>query len=57
MYIDLTTEPPKSMNQKLITEERNKEFKIIFEKEISLGRGIKESGGGGEFKYNIFDIL
>jgi hypothetical protein len=57
MYIDLTTEPPKSINQKLITEERNKEFKIIFEKEISLGRGIKESGGGGEFKYNIFDIL
>jgi hypothetical protein len=22
-----------------------------------VGGGIKESGGGGEFKYNIFDTL
>jgi hypothetical protein len=24
---------------------------------IAAGRGIKENGGGGEFKYDIFNIL
>jgi hypothetical protein len=24
---------------------------------LGMGRGVKDNGGGGEFKYDIFDIL
>jgi hypothetical protein len=30
---------------------------IPFETISEMGRGIKESGGEGEFKYDIFDTL
>jgi hypothetical protein len=40
-------------------EKREREGKQKQQKKVCKiwGRGIKENGGGGEFNYDIFDIL